>query len=195
MRVFGWIIVLFLLSLGGSAQPRWDLSSGAQLLFKGVSCKATHEEKNRIFQLTGFRLSKDKKQFILDDLSADFPFDAQVLPVDLNKDGKEELFVVFGNLYTSGNTGSSVLLFIKDARGMYQSNLGFPGLVPDVLPTINKGFPDLVITGPGLEYPVYRWDGKQYILYQRISDEAYVKTRKTSVETVSKVYTAARGRQ
>jgi len=36
----------------------------------------------------------------------------------------------FGNTFTSGMTGSSVTLFLKEAAGDYQANLGFPGSTP-----------------------------------------------------------------
>ncbi|MFN2438114.1 MAG: hypothetical protein ABR503_02870 [Chitinophagaceae bacterium] len=83
-------------------------------------------------------------------------------------DGKEEIFIVFGNSYTSGQTGSSVVLYIKDKSGNYQPNLGFPGVTPDAMPIKNLGYPDLMIGGPGFEWPIWRWNGKAYNFYKKI---------------------------
>ncbi len=168
-----------------------NLTAGAQLLFKNVNCRLSSAQKNEIFNQTGFLLSANKQQFIQDKEGADFPFDALVLPTDLNKDGKEEIFIVFGNLYTSGNTGSSVLLFIQNSNGQYQPNLGFPGTMPDVLATSHNGYPDLLIGGPGFEYPIWRWNGKAYQLHKSINDHSLNAIKKTNLESISKAYTSS----
>lgn len=160
---------------------------GVQLLFKNIKTKLTNAEQSAVFRQLGFGMSKDRKQFIADADGADAPFDAQVFPTDLNKDGVEEVFVVYGNSYTSGATGSSVVLFIKNTAGVYEDNLGFPGTVPDVLPTASKGYPDLLIGGPGFEHPVWRWNGKSYAFLKKVSDQALKNTK--SIEEISKAYT------
>jgi hypothetical protein len=165
------------------------LSKGAALLFKNVKSKLTASQKNKIFDSLGFKISKDGKQFISDDESADYPFDALVYPTDLNKDAKEEIFIVYGNTFTSGNTGSSIVIFIADKNDAYKMNLGFPGLLPDALATANLNYPDLLIGGPGMEFPVWRWNGKAYDYYKEIKDADYDKLKKISVEDLSKAYT------
>jgi hypothetical protein len=167
-----------------------DLNKGAALLFKNVKSKLTASQKNKIFDSLGFKVSNDGKQFILDAESADFPFDAFVYPTDLNKDAKEEIFVVFGNTFTSGNTGSSIVAFIADKSDVYKMNLGFPGVLPDALATANLNYPDLLIGGPGMEFPVWRWNGKMYDYFKTVKDADYDKLKKTSVEDLSKAYTS-----
>jgi hypothetical protein len=166
-----------------------DLSKGAALLFKNVKSKLTASQKNKIFDSLGFKVSKDGKQFIQDVESADYPFDAFVYPTDLNKDAKEEIFIVYGNTFTSGNTGSSIVIFIADKNDAYKMNLGFPGLLPDALATSNLNYPDLLIGGPGMEFPVWRWNGKMYDYFKTVKDADYEKLKKTGVEDLSKAYT------
>lgn len=181
------LVSLLLYCLLASAQT--SLTEGAALLFKNTKSALSVIEKNKLFIDTKFRLSKDRKQFVAEeDENKDYPFPAQVFPTDLNKDGKEEVFIVFGNSFTSGNTGSSVYLFIKNAAGKYENQFGFPGVTPDALTTGNKGYPDLVIGGPGMEYPVYRWNGNSYAYFRKISDADYAKAKKTSVEELSRMY-------
>jgi hypothetical protein len=171
------------------AMSQSTLTEGAVLLFKNSKSTLSIIEKNKLFIDTKFRLSKDRKQFVAEeDENKDYPFGARVFPTDLNKDGKEEVFIVFGNTFTSGNTGSSVYLFVKNASGKYENQLGFPGMTPDALTTGNKGYPDLVIGGPGMEYPVWRWNGNSYAYFRRITDADYAKAKKTSVEELSKQY-------
>jgi hypothetical protein len=167
------------------------LSPGAALLFKNVKTKLNDGIKNTIFGKTGFKLSKDAKQFITDDASADYPFDASVYTTDLNKDGKEEVFILFGNSFTSGMTGSSIIVFITDKNGIYQMNLGFPGTLPDALSTANLGYPDLLIGGPGFEFPVWRWNGKAYDFSKQVKEKDLKNLKSTNIEGVSKAYAAS----
>src|SRR5690348_13168604 len=114
--------------------------AGPTLLFKNVKSKSTAAERKDIFLQSGLKVSKDKKQFVANiDQKLEYPFDAMVFPTDLNNDGVEELCILYGNTFTSGSTGTDVLLFIRDASGKYRKNLGGPGALPIVLPTGNRG--------------------------------------------------------
>lgn len=171
------------------AQQEPALNGVATQLFKDVKTKLTAAEKNQIAGKLGFILSGNATQpFALDKDSKEYPFSATVLPTDMNKDGKEEIFVAYGNSFTSGHTGSSIALYIKDANGKYTDQLGFPGMVPDALTTLSKGYPDLVIGGPGFEFPVWRWNGKAYSLLKNVSDKNYSTLKKEGVDNVSKTY-------
>ena len=166
-----------------------SLNNVAAMLFKNVKTKLTVQEKNEIAAKLGFILSADKDQpFAADKDSKDYPFTANVFPTDMNKDGKEEIFISFGNTYTSGNTGSSIALFIKDTKVVYTNQFGFPGTIPDVLTTVNQDYPDLLIGGPGMEYPVWRWNGKAYTFSRNVKDADYSKLKTQSVEDISKAY-------
>jgi len=181
-----FLLLLFIIPLAGFTQT---LNKVADRLFRTVKTKLTITEKNQLATALGFVLSNDKEQpFALDADSKDYPFTATVFPVDMNKDGKEEVFVHFGNSYTSGNTGSSIALFIKNSSGIYQNHLGFPGTIPYALTTVNQGYPDLLIGGPGFEYPVLRWNGKTYAHHRVVKDDAYEKLKKNSVSELSKEY-------
>jgi len=186
-------VLLLAIFLGycSSASAQAKLSDVASVLFKTVKTKLTIPEQNEIAKKLGFILSADKDQpFASDKDSKDYPFAALVMPTDMNKDGKEEIFISFGNSYTSGNAESSVSLFIKNAAGIYTLNLGFPGTTPDALTTSNQGYLDLLIGGPGMEYPVYRWNGKEYAYLRDVKDADYGKLKLTNVAELSKAYQA-----
>ena len=75
-----------------------SLNNVAAMLFKNVKTKLTVQEKNEIAAKLGFILSADKDQpFAADKDSKDYPFTANVFPTDMNKDGKEEIFISFGS--------------------------------------------------------------------------------------------------
>jgi hypothetical protein len=134
-------------------------AEGYDMLFKGTTSKLSKEEKKQIFKKLGFRLSKDKK-FIVDSTCGE-DVSPSVEIIDLNGDGVEEVFVSWGNTCTSGMAGQSVTLFVKDRNGHYVENLGFPGIY-EKLSTRNKGFPDLLIGGPGFCFAVWQWNGSTY---------------------------------
>ena len=183
----GTSLLFSLFSLFG--QTTTSLSPVAASLFQNVKSKLNIEEKNFIAKKLGFILSGKKDlPFALDKDSRDYPFGVSVMPTDMNKDGKEEIFITYGNSYTSGNAGSSVVLFIKNSSAVYEMNLGFPGMTPDVLTTISKGYPDLLVGGPGFEFPVLRWNGKLYDNYKSVKDSEYEKLKKTSADQLSKQY-------
>ena len=136
-----------------------EAANGYEMLFNSTISKLSQQEKQQIFTKLGFQLSKDKK-FIIDDTCGE-DVSPVVEVVDLNGDGVEEIFVKWGNTCTSGMTGQSVTLFVKDLSGRYAEDLGFPGGY-EKLPTKNKGFPDLLISGPGFCHGVWQWTGVKY---------------------------------
>jgi len=146
-----------------------SLSEGATILFKDIESRLTNSDKNQIFNASGFQLSKDKTQFHFNDgTAAEFPFNTLVFPLDLNGDGIEEVAIQYGNTFTSGMEGMSFYLFIKDKDGMYQSNLGFPGVLL-LATTYHLDFPDILIGGAGFQpYPAYRWNGQRYDFFEKI---------------------------
>lgn len=168
-----------------------NLSAGASLLFQNTKSKLTNNEKENIFKQSGFLLSADKKQFIADKDGADYPFDAFIYPTDLNKDGKEEVFILFGNTYTSGNTGSSIMVFIKNSNNQYSMQLGFPGTLPDVVTNASATYPDLVIGGPAFDFPIWKWKVNEYVFSKKISEKDLQKLKTESIESLSKKYIAA----
>lgn len=181
--------LLLLLSIMYPAISQSTLSPVAAILFKNVKTTLTVADKNKIAGKLGFVTSGNKENPLAQDKdSKEYPFSATVLPVDMNKDGKEEIFVSFGNSYTSGNTGSSICLFIRSTAGEFTDNLGFPGTVPEALTTVNKDYPDLLIGGPGFEFPVWRWNGKNYALFKKVNDRDYEKLKRTSIDEMSKTY-------
>ena len=82
--------------------------------------------------------------------------------VDLNNDGEHEIFIQWGNTCTSGMTGRSLSLFVKDATGRYQPQLGFPALGWTKRDSATKDWPDLSFGGPGFCHPVWAWSSDQY---------------------------------
>lgn len=178
-------IIAISLFLAPAAQEE---SPGAKLLFAQAKTKLKPAQKNFIFQHLGFLLSDDGARFIADKDAANYPFDARVYPTDLNRDGKEEVFIVFGNGYTSGAAEATIVAYIPDAQGRYKMNLGFPGLLPLAIPGNRVGYPDLIVPGPGMEHPLWRWKGGEYVYASVVRDASLPRLRAISLETLSQRY-------
>ena len=132
------------------------------------TAKAASEQRE-IFVALDLKVAADGKSFV--DTVCEQPAGAQVEFRDMNGDGKDEVLVLYGNSCTAGMTGSSVALFIQDAAGKYQKNLGFPGASADPKPEKSQGYPDLLIGGPGFCFPVWRWNGKAYDVHGQEAQE------------------------
>ena len=133
-------------------------TAGHRILFPD-STTVSEDDQRAIFDLLGYTVSADGTALEAVDCGTVY---TQVEETDLNGDGIVEVFVLGGNSCTSGFTGSSLLLFVKDAEGRYASHLGFPAGGWTRLETGNAGFPDLAIGGPGFCEGVWRWDGATY---------------------------------
>ena len=154
MRAFG-LCVLISLVCAGSVHAQ---AEGYRILFPD-STTIPEEDQRAIFEQLGYSVSADGTALEAPDCG---PIFGQVQETDLNGDGIVEVFVIAGNTCTSGNAGSSLTLFIRDAEGGYGPHLGFPAGGWNRLETSNAGFPDLAIGGPGFCEAVYRWDGSTY---------------------------------
>lgn len=159
------------------------LAEGARLLFQQSNSKLTTAEKNAIFRMLELKVAADKKGFRMDG----FDVGAQAYPVDLNKDGVEEVFVIMDGLLF-GNTGQGVALFMKNSARGYEQQEEVAGGIAVILGTRSNGYPELVIAGPGFEFPLYRWNGKSYSYARNISDDDLQNAETTMVEEASRAY-------
>lgn len=164
-------------------EPENLLSAEAKLLFTRVKTKMTDVEKNQIAKLSGAVLAEDKQSFTVEGESAE----VGVYPLDLNNDGSEEVFVIIGSSFMYGNNGQGFYFLVKDQSGNYKSVLNFPG-IPSLIQTKGKLMPAVQIGGPGFVFPVYDWNGSQYVLIKN-----YNTRNKTIVDAteLSATYTSS----
>jgi len=193
MKTSNFLAVIFSLAFLCSCAKNDDgqLNPIAENIFRNLKSKLSVAQKNQIADSLYFVLVADTlAPFALagDSSALAYPFSAQAYPIDLNKDGIEELFVSYGNLYTSGNTGVEICVFIKNDQGIYQRNLGVSGMLPNVLKTVGNGYPDLLIGVPGMVYPIYKWNGNKYELGGQLLDRDYQQTPMYEIDSLSSSY-------
>ena len=157
-------------------KPNPILTEGATLLFKDTKSKLTIEEKNWLFKHINFTVSKDKKQF----MSGEYEVAVQTYVTDINKDGKEEVFIVMHSGALFGNTGENFAMYMKNSKGLFEYRDELGGGIAMILASKSLGYPDMAIGGPGFKFPAYRWDGKKYKYFKDIKD-ADLQSKKVKV--------------
>lgn len=168
-------------------EDKVPLSKVAAILFKNCISKSSNAEKNEITAIMNFKTTEDNSKFYIDDdYYREYPFVVEVYPIDINYDGIEEIALVYGHAAISGDNVITTL-FIKDNNSHYNANFGFTGSLI-ILANSNKTFPNIAIGGPGFEFPVWYWDGKNYSYHSRISDETLEKSKPLFLEDGSKIY-------
>ncbi|MGM5470130.1 hypothetical protein ACS386_07620 [Flavobacteriaceae bacterium LMO-SS05] len=139
-----------------------SLTKEAAILFKNIISKTSNAEKNEITSYMNIKATPDAEYFYINDVYyKDYPFSILVYPLDLNHDGIEEIALVYGHAAISGDNVISTL-FIKDNLGHYNANFGYSGSLI-ILPNSSKDFPNIALGGPGFEFPIWHWNGKNYI--------------------------------
>ena len=157
------------------AQAAEKLSPGAALLFsnttdqatgKKVSSPLTAHQMNGIFKNTKWKIAPDKKNFIVDD-ACDDAQEPDVAVMDLNDDKKMEVAVFYGGTCLTGNTGTGFILYTQNAQGEYYRCMDDAGIL-DIQKTKTKGYKDIMLGGPGFDFPLYKWTGQKYQLSRTV---------------------------
>ncbi len=154
-------------------------STAAEHLFLNIKSHLSSAEKNKIAELTGLNFNPDTKKFD----SEGEVVEVQIVPVDINHDQNEDIFVITYSSFLYGNTGQGFSLFMKDESGQYKNIISLPGY-PELLVEASSSMPAIRVGGPGFDFPVYTWKNHTYTI-----DKKNSKTVKAmSLEEAGKQY-------
>ena len=127
----------------------------AGLVLQAVASQAGPADKSALAAIqsaTAGKMKAAKGKVHDKDCGQDIEYEAEA--VDLNGDGRLEVLTQeFGSCF--GRAGVQMNLFIQNTKGRWKPQFGFPGS-PKVLKTVNRGFPDVEVQGPGTCMPVWR---------------------------------------
>ncbi len=169
-------IVVMLMSCNPSAEKNTtdvinsNESNEAKQLFSGVKTRLNADEKNQVAVLTGLSLNQTTGKFE----SEGEEVDVQLMPLDIDHDKNEDLFVITYSMFLYGNTGQGFNLLMKNENGKYHSVLSLPG-IPGLIYKQGNIMPDIQVGGPGFDFPIYSWKNNSYQL-----DRGYQLTGKVS---------------
>lgn len=124
-------------------------------------------DEKAAFIAAGFKQKGRQWQACGDPGTADYEPGFVQIVHDLNRDGQPEAILSEGSAACFGNTGQGYWLMSKQANGSWKLVTKGVGIVR-VLETRGVGnWPDLEIGGPGMCFPVQRWNGRAYVLNRR----------------------------
>lgn len=98
--------------------------------------------------------------------------EAQVAMVqDINGDGRPEAMIRDGGTYCNGMAGVNSTVLTRDASGAWRIIYSNQGFVNFLVSRGTDGFPDIEAGLPGFCFPYFRWNGQEYEMIARLSDE------------------------
>jgi len=129
-----------------------------------AQAELTPAEQAAVFKAAGFKQGAEGRYIRCEEDPPTLSYSpGRIEMEDLNGDGQPEAWVKEGSLFCYGNTGEAFVLLNKGAGG-WRVLLDAVG-VPTLQQSKRSGWPDIEVGGPGFgKFPVYRWDGKAYIL-------------------------------
>ena len=185
--VFSIFLSVYLLAMAAAQQKP---AESDKFLFKKIKTRLTVAEKKHLFQQLSIKWSKNKERFIdNDDINEVTPYTAvNFFSVDINKDGVEEVFIVLINPALFEKTGVQIILFSKDQDGSYQKNTEIPA--EDMVPLSRKhlGYPDMLLSSSDTEFIIWRWNGKRYKFFQKVTGPQLPDGPNKGLGEISKAY-------
>jgi hypothetical protein len=90
---------------------------------------------------------------------------------DLNGDDRPEALILDGGTFCYGHAGVGSTVLTKTATGSWKVLYTNQGFVNFLVSRGTDGFPDIEAGLPGFCFPYFRWNGQEYELIARLSDE------------------------
>jgi len=153
-----WFGFFYLTNLCANGQ---DLLPGAALLFKDVNTKISDGDKNDIFSKTGIFYNATENKLTPGRGQNSKDFICEVLPTDMNKDGKEEIFIS-ETISLSQKSKQYFTVFIF-GKGQYQNagkiEIPASGYSLFVYQSANLGYHDIGYNSPA---KLYRFNGSEF---------------------------------
>lgn len=151
---------------GCAGPPGGGASSAASAPVKSPSGLSSADE-TAVFEAAGFRHEQSQWRLCDDANALEEPtyYPGEISRVrDLDGDGRPEAIVTEQGVGCYGLVGTFFVLVSQQHDRSWQAVYASPG-IPEFLSTKGEGgWPDLLIGGPGLCFPVLRWNGNAYAL-------------------------------
>lgn len=174
------------------------MSDGAALLFKGTKSSFSNREKNQIFTKFSKVLSSGGEPALLADLrkGKDSEYSIWIYPLDLNKDGVEEIFISYGYTEDIGmaRAAMNLVAYFKNDNCEFEKNFDFSSPLPEVIISKDHKFPQLIISAGsfipdhGMDNAVYSWYNGRYQKTGDLSDAKVKNMPKILIDELSRQY-------
>ena len=89
---------------------------------------------------------------------------------DLNGDGRPDALITEGSSSCYGQTGTGFYLVSQQPDGDWKLMLNESGFAEFLASKGSDGWPDVEVGGPGLCFPVMRYDGQRYRVHHSVGE-------------------------
>lgn len=152
-----------------AAVPALALDSPPPAAKKAAATKVltlSAAEQIAAFRAAGFKRIRGQWRVCADDDTPSYSPGALEQVADLNGDGLPEAVLTEGGSFCYGNTGAAFWLVSKQKGGVWKLLFNSTGMAEFLKLRGAAGWPDISVGGPGFCFPVYRWNGKAYLLHR-----------------------------
>ncbi|WP_146202943.1 hypothetical protein [Pedobacter paludis] len=160
------------------------LSLGAAQLFKNVRSNLSIQDKNYIFSKLSLIPKADGDGFTTEDAHPNDRIPVEIYLLDINGDGKEEVFLSYSDINGKGRAHSHLTMFLPKADGYIMNvDLDYNAFLPEFT-TPSNGYPQLRFGG--MNSDIWGWDGNEYKVLRKSTTADYPKL--ISFEDYSTIY-------
>lgn len=161
-----------------------ELSRGASQLFKDVQSNLRIQDKNYIFSNLRLIPKSDGDGFTTKEAHPKDRIPVEVYLLDINGDGKEEIFLSYSDVNGKGRAHSHLTMFLPKSDG-YKMNvdLDYNAFLPEFTIPSN-GYP--LLRFGGMNSDIWGWDGNEYKVLRKSTSADYPKL--ISFEDYSAIY-------
>lgn len=125
----------------------------------------SEQDRSRAFAAAGFTQTDGQWHSDCSDTgSASYVAGAIDLVDDLDGDGRPEAIITESSAQCYGAAGTAFALVSKQAGGQWSLLLRANGYATPLSSAAASGLPDIEVGGLGECFPVYRWDGHDYVV-------------------------------
>jgi hypothetical protein len=139
----------------------------------GATAELSSADKAAAFKSAGFKLKGKQWQNCQgEEPPTEAAYDPGAIQEvrDLNGDGRPEAVITEGGDYCFGRSGSGYSIVSKQVDRSWKLITNGTGIPAFLGAKGVGGWPDIEIGGPGLCFPVMRWNGKEYKLHRHQYD-------------------------
>lgn len=142
------------------------------IAFLVVSSAAMADELPRSEQIKAFRAAGFDDQSSKCELEETGRYTPATMELvkDLNGDGRPDALITEGSVHCYGPEGVGFYLVSQQRDGQWKLMVSESGSAEFLTSKGRDGWPDIQVGGPGLCFPVLRYDGKRYGVDHRVGD-------------------------
>lgn len=149
-----------------------SFTSGLWVAYFVSSVTAQADELPRSEQIKAFHaagFNQERSECEIQETGSYRPVTMELIE-DLNGDGRPDALITEGSTYCYGQAGTGFYLVSQQPDGYWKLMLKESGVAEFLASKGSNGWPDVEVGGPGLCFPVLRYDGQSYRVHHSVGE-------------------------